>query len=573
MTDIDNSHRRPQVVASRRWAPIGLALLGAYLPAAVAQDSDTRPANDCPRTFYLDARHGSDTQDGFTPETSWQTLDRAGRVTYRPGDRLMLRRGCTFSGTLLVRANGNERAPVIIDAWQADAPEANLPRIDARDRLAAIHISDSRHVEIRNLTLTADGGERPQPEARTRRYGVLITTTAKGSYAHIHLNNLYIHDIFASESVSSEGPRPTSNMGMGIGVIQDDSRAALSDVCIENCRIERTGHTGIKLAGNRSDAHAGIDGVRMLNNRLTTIGGPGIQPSRCRRVLVRGNTVDGSGSSRDPRMHGRGSGIWPWGCQDVLIEKNRFMHARGLADSCGAHIDFNCRDVVVQYNLSLDNEGGFVEILGNNHNCAYRYNISINDGFRVKGRGGAKQEGKTLWTSGYVGRKQTKTGPINSYIYNNTIFTGQHGRACFSFGGTTDGILIANNIFYILGDRVAAVAGDQDQRPERAGPLERVCFTNNLYLRENLLPRDLPIDDSQPFTGDPGFKNPGGSTPADYIPTDARVVKDRGIPIAPLAGDAIGLRIGLEVKEDFLGRPITGRPDLGAIEFEEPDGP
>jgi nitrous oxidase accessory protein NosD len=110
-------------------------------------------------------------------------------------------------------------------------------------------------------------------------------------------------------------------------------------------------------------------------------------PTRSRNILVRGNTVDHSGSSADPRMHQRGSGIWTWTARDVLIEKNKFMHARGKADSHGAHIDFNCNNVVIQYNMSIDNEGGFVEILGNNHNCAYRYNISINDGSRVRGEG------------------------------------------------------------------------------------------------------------------------------------------------------------------------------------------
>ena len=35
-----------------------------------------------------------------------------------------------------------------------------------------------------------------------------------------------------------------------------------------------------------------------------------------------------------------------------------------------------------QYNYSEDSEGGFCEILGDNHNVAYRFNVSVNDGFR-----------------------------------------------------------------------------------------------------------------------------------------------------------------------------------------------
>ena len=45
--------------------------------------------------------------------------------------------------------------------------------------------------------------------------------------------------------------------------------------------------------------------------------------------------------------------------------------------------------MIVENNLSRNNAGGFIEILGNNYNCSYRYNVSINDGHRVKGKNGA----------------------------------------------------------------------------------------------------------------------------------------------------------------------------------------
>jgi hypothetical protein len=300
---------------------------------------------------------------------------------------------------------------------------------------------------------------------------------------------------------------------------------------------------------------------------MKDIGGPAIQPSLVEDLVVRGNVVDGSGSSLDSRMHGRGSGIWPWTCNRVLIEKNTFMHARGKADSCGIHIDFNCRDVVVQYNLSIDNEGGFIEILGNNHNCAYRYNISINDGARVKGRNGAHQEGKVLWTSGYVGRGRTKAGPFNSYIYNNTIYAGPDSRSCFSVSSTTEGLLIANNIFHLLGT-TQNVLGDQDKRVDRlAAGIPRALMRNNVYSRTSLLPVGFPLADENLFIGDPQFRKSGGFEPEDYIPRNSSLIRDRGITIPMIEGDAAGLRLGLEVPHDFFGNPIMGNPDIGAIEI------
>ena len=377
---------------------------------------------------------------------------------------------------------------------------------------------------------------------------------------------MYIHDIFACSQIEQRGKNATSNSGMGIRILSE-LPAILKDVLIDNCRLERIGFTGISLRGGKvADGGFALGDVMVTNNALKNIGGPGIQSSCMQGLVVRGNIVDGSGSDCDPRMHGRGSGIWPWSCDDVLIENNRFMHARGKGDSCGMHIDYNCRNVVAQYNLSLDNEGGFIEILGNNFNCAYRYNISINDGFRVKKANGADQEGKTLWLTGYVG-KAKKTGPVNTYIYNNTIYVKKDMHSCFSIGKTTDGILIANNIFHILGP-TRNVYGDQDERKEPAGAeVRNVIFKNNLYCRAGILPASLPIGDSSMIIGNAKFARPGGVNPEDYVPAAKALVQNKGIVIEKLPGDAIGLNIGLAAPHDFLGNPIAGLPDLGAIEI------
>jgi len=248
----------------------------------------------------------------------------------------------------------------------------------------------------------------------------------------------------------------------------------------------------------------------------------------------------------------------------VLIEKNKFMHARGKMDSCGAHIDFNCNDVVVQYNLSVDNEGGFVQILGNNNNCSYRYNISINDGSRVKGKNGAFADGRVLRISGFAGKNKKRVGPFNSYIYNNTVYVKETISSCFGVVSMTDGLLFANNIFYLLGDTRNAVerGGKKGRKPKN------ILFENNLYNNASVLPKGLAIDDSRKLIGDPGFRNPGGFDPSDYIPGNGKAVRDKGIPIRKLDGDKIGLKVGLDVKKDFFGNDIVASPDLGAIEIK-----
>ena len=54
--------------------------------------------------------------------------------------------------------------------------------------------------------------------------------------------------------------------------------------------------------------------------------------------------------------------MWTWGSTLGLIEKNKFQNANGPADSAGCHIDFNCKDIVVQHNLSKNNAGGLTTL-------------------------------------------------------------------------------------------------------------------------------------------------------------------------------------------------------------------
>jgi hypothetical protein len=503
--------------------------------------------------YYLDGQGGSDANSGRAPDQAWKSLAKANAIPYQPGDTLELKRGSRFEGGLSLTLQGASGKPVVIGAYG----EGSAPVIDAKGHIAGIHLRDSNHVTVKDLEITADGGKTVDGSAPGFRYGVYVQSKSAPS-SHVIIENLTIHKIYPETASKHEGRNPTTYLGTAISIEGEEEKAS-SQFTVRNCRISDVGFKAVSLSQ--------IKEVIVLNNQMTDIGGPAIQPGRVDDLVVRGNVVIRSGSSLDPRMHSRGSGIWPWTCRRVLIEKNQFLHARGKGDSCGIHIDYNCSDVVVQYNLSMDNEGGFAEILGKNYNCAYRYNISINDGFRVKKQNGAQQEGKILMTSGYVGGGKSKEGPYNSYIYNNTIFVKENTRSCFSIAPSTQGLLIANNIFHILGSTVN-VLDDQDKRKDKVvANIPRSFVQNNIYSSETVLPRNIPFKDTHMIIGDVLFSKPGGTNAADYIPRNVTIVKDQGIEIPMLEGDANGLKIGLKVSKDFFGNPIVGKPDIGAIEI------
>ena len=525
-----------------------------------------------PTVYYLNSETGDDGNMGTSTENPFKTISRINSINLKPGDQVLLAAGQVFHGSLILNnVKGNKEKPVLIASY-GESPD--MPVIDATGYSNAVLLENCSFVEIEKLKLTANGKGLLNENTGNMRCGILVHVTMEGNYRHIYLRNLYIKDIFfenigfkraLNEVNTANG---TQNYGWGIRFINNIENAVINDVQVHSCTIENVAHTGIKFTSRRSGTdNYGIEDIKVYKNKVIATGGPGIQMGGVSRGHIRGNYVKGSGSSDDTRKWGRGSGLWTWGSTDIIIEKNHFINASGPADSAGAHIDFNCKNIILQYNFSANNAGGFCEILGNTHNCAYRYNISVNDGYRVKGENNAFQEGKTYWLSGFVGNKP-RSGPYNSYFYNNTIYVDKSIVSKIAVDKAASGALLMNNIFYIMGDS-KLVQGDQ-YKPDIPGvsTIKNVVFENNLYLERYSWPKDVLIQDIKPLIGDPEFRNPGGISIQDYYPGNKSLIKDKGIEINRIPSDSIGLFIGLKVKYDILGNKIRGLPDLGAIELQ-----
>jgi hypothetical protein len=524
------------------------------------------------KNYYVNALTGNDDNDGLTERTAIRHLHRANQLELRPGDQILLAAGQVFQGTLeLKNVTGTPQKPIQIGNYNIAGAES-LPVIDAKGHRNGILLLNSSHIKVSDIIITADAGGVPDGKETQNdmRCGVLVSNSKAGIYEGVQLSNLHIRDVFyAAKGVSrskkeTHSPNGTQAYGWGIRFINRTKEAIMKDMKVEACQVENVGHTGIKVTG----AKHSIRDIKLYNNTVTHSGGPGMQMSGVLNGHVKGNRISYSGSTTDTRKWGRGSGLWTWSCSRVLIEYNSFRHANGPADSAGCHIDFNCDNVIVQYNVSENNAGGFCEILGNNYNCAYRYNISINDGHRVKKKGVAFQEGKIFWLSGFNGKGKEHKGPFNSYFYNNTIYVKSDIEAKMAVTRTAQGVLLVNNIFYIEG-KAKSVLGDQ-YTPATVGEslVKDIVFRNNLFLKLDNWPKDVLIQDEAPLFGDPQFVNKQGLTINDFIPQNKALVKDKGISIANIPGDTKGLFIGVEMKYDILGNKINGLPDMGAIEIQ-----
>ena len=68
-------------------------------------------------TYYLDDLGGSDSNLGTSPSTAWKSLARANASVLQSGDRLLLRRGGVWQGSLKLAESGTALAAITVDAY------------------------------------------------------------------------------------------------------------------------------------------------------------------------------------------------------------------------------------------------------------------------------------------------------------------------------------------------------------------------------------------------------------------------------------------------------------------------
>ena len=452
--------------------------------------------NDVGYSYHFNSVTGDNTNLG-TEEKPFKSLDFLKNINLSNGDKILLSNGSTFLNTIeLINDDGIE-----ISNYDTDG-NSELPIINSKGKIAAIFIENSSKIKISNVEITADGGglnKYLHKKLKTDlRAGILYLVTDNKVQDGLDILSVNIRDIFYEDPGYKRNesevrtPNGTKSYGWGIRILNLSEFGNLENISIKNSQFTNISHTAIRFIGKKEKQFKNLE---IFDNIVLRTGGPGMVFNSTRNLFARGNDINYSGSFDDSRKWGRGSGLWTWGTSYAVISQNKFQNANGPADSAGCHIDFNCNDVIVENNLSRNNAGGFIEILGNNYNCSYRNNISINDGHRVKGKNGAFQEGKSFWLSGYNGNSKKRNGPFNSYIYGNRIYVGKGIIPKIAVDKATKGVFVSNNIFYFENDPVL-VLGDQ-YKPDTGGgsEIKNVFFKNNIFLNDHW-PKDVLIQPS-----------------------------------------------------------------------------
>lgn len=197
-------------------------------------------------TYHVDCHAGQDSATGRSPQRAWLTLDRVSREELEPGDAVLLRRDCQWTGPLVLARSGTAEQPIMVSAYG----QGSRPTI--RDALVQVEVTGSWLI-IEGLALSTvppmlDATCDDQPAGRNmglrlwagssnvtvrdidaRGFFVAIRIDRGSSFNRIIDNELHDNDMKSDDPISDAG-------AIGIDVLGDDNeitgnRISGSDTC------------------------------------------------------------------------------------------------------------------------------------------------------------------------------------------------------------------------------------------------------------------------------------------------------------------------------------------------------
>ena len=481
-------------------------------------DKYTDSSSSGDTTYYISFSDGDDSKDGKSESNAFKNLGKINSITFAPGDKIKFKTGDTWKGYFKVRGSGSSSSPITIESYGS----SSKPIIDGNGYQASLFLENVEYIEVNNLEFKNEASHKKSDNSvklmsgssrtgQDERYGILALRFGAGkNINHLKVSNVKISNIYPTPSEQSYNHQ---GYGMRFESYNDGELNYFDGITIDNVDISLTGHYGIHIVNRMSGAQADFyhRNISITNSSFYDTGGSGIVFARSKNILVENSTFKGTGSTKDSRMWERGSGLWFYTCNDAIVQNSTFEDAYGVQDSFGAHIDWGNERVVIQYCLSKNNFGGFVEILGENLDCGYRYNISIGDGTRT-----GTHNGKIFWVSDFAGSNSRKIGSKNNFIYNNTVFVPSTNPVTNSpmtpdvlIRENSEDTFVYNNLIYIDSGASLSILTNNDS--------DLNFFRNNLYFGSvNIDPNTAFQHHSSEIFVDPKLINPGSSDPNDY---------------------------------------------------------
>ncbi len=445
-----------------------------------------------PNKYYV-AADGSDANDGLSPETAWQSLDKVNGTTFNPGDVIHFKGGDTWTGQLWPKGNGTAENRITLTSYGEGRPLINgngtgRPTVDAdesrgdsnsnsKDQVVsgAIQLIDQEYWVIENFEVTNQ-----RTNFASNRSGILVYNSMPDPYSqtqylhNITIRNNYVHDVdplgsHSSWSYDGKYDQVFKHTGGIIGLSipvhhtngwksggnrlkaydsncgKTGRLGGFDGLLIENNYVENVSIEGIRTkvawfnngAGEISSGTSGTyphinKNVSIRGNYIKNVYGDGIViGEQLEKGLVECNYINGHTTLNNTNRYF--AGVWAHYTKDTAIRGNEICNGKnGNSDGQAIDVDNDCHNTIVEYNYTHSNNHGFFMHMTTGSNHVVRYNVSIGDG-----------KNNSTGNGWMLLRNNNEVAEI----YNNTFIFSQPVNALF-WGTTTKGNF-QNNIWYV----------------------------------------------------------------------------------------------------------------------------
>ena len=518
--------------------------------------------------YYLSSSTGNDSNDGSQTQP-WKTLSKISNTTLGPGDTVYFKKGDTFRGHFVVDGSGTEQSPITFTSYG----NGSQPIISGSDhdygggdyREAMLVTNHDNMVfddlEIQNHRTISRSGV-----GDLVSFGIRIEVSdSNANLNNFSFRNMTFKNVYALYWVDPSNQNAFNDFEVSGLTFISSWGGIINNVIVEDSYFTDLQRIGVHIKNTmgKTSTKRNTNFV-FRNNDFFQIGGTCVLPVRTENCLIENNIFNQPGAKTNDKMIGRGSAVWNWYSINTIIQYNQAINAKGIMDSHGIHVDHSNVDTFIQYNYMQDCEGGFVEILGGNQRAVYRFNISVNDGWRVHPNW--VNSDHTIWLNDKIGGESGHPS-YDSYIYNNTVVINKSGNDAFDTAIDINGqnTRIFNNIFYATNG-----SGIGNQQGNYGDP--NLMMTNNMFfgnIRNNFKTLDSnrlevnPVFYNEQIGDQYGFQINGSSQAID---AGAAYTGNYAHPAIPVGASTIFTNVEEYPTVDFFGNSITGdfTPNIGA---------
>lgn len=578
-------------IAAATAAALGLvATPAAQAEPAPAQWSGAHrgPGHD----YYVDAADGSDAAKGTGPATAWRSLAKVSATTFRPGDRILLKAGSTWSDQRLwPKGSGSKGRPITIDAYG--------PKRDGRPSIAtnghvpspfttgttknprtvgltgAVNLRNQQYWTIQHLDLSNDDDPSTDiVKGHQVRDGISVSVNADllpatgGAATVMHgitVRDNTVHDL--------DGPNSWQKIyaaGVDFQVFgsKQYGEYGRNGYAFQGARVEGNSFHHVELNAvqfgfnwmgdsvGQKDAtgkfHEGWEqlwvrtrnlyshDVRIAHNYAEDIGQGAYQFGDIDHLVAEYNEANGWLQ----RYDGVSAGLYLWcGSNSVMRFNEVYGGPPAEFDATPWDLEYTNFHVTYERNYSHDNQGGWMSYMGNSDRSIARYNLSVND-------------------AGVLWKNMLSTNYSPTYVTNNVFVYDGARIDSFHDQVLKDTVYFTDNVFMNTSKTATTTWA------AKPGGLDRGVFAGNAFSEASgAYAVDEPRGEGA-VQGDPGFVG---------APTVSRV----GVDDIRKAGNAFRLRPDSPLVDagrytsaagtkDWFGKPAyRGKaPDIGIVEVQ-----